>query len=210
MQHFLVLLILVLSSSVYAQDERYFRHILSGELPNMAGEILNVPEHQFNVSGSVYHLDLNGDGIEELIVPEKRDGVDWILITNSSKTKIFEGRLLAMGGESHIYKIKFAHLSPTIKALVIFLDEGRTTGRRFESTARIYVLSFENNDFSTIKFVQGPHHFHEKESQREQYYRRDLSVEIRDVDQNGVRDVVVQYHHIQRILRYTNNGWERL
>ena len=209
--HLWIFLLFTLSLSVFAQDERYYRQILKGELPNFSQEIGEALEHQFNVKGTTYSVDLNGDGIEEMIQPQKRDGVDWIEIRNTTQRKIFEAKLLAMGGESSIYKAKLVYLSSTTKLLMLFLDEGKTSGRRFESTARIYLVTFENNDLATMKIATGPHHFHEREAQRDQYWERDYSVEIRDVDKNGVRDVVVQYNHIQRIMVYKGNGnWDRL
>ena len=94
---------------------------------------------------------------------------------------------------------------------MLFLDKGKTVGRRFESTARIFLLSFENNDLSTLSLTMGPHHFQEKEGQREQYWRRDLKVSIRDVNGDGVRDIIVEYNRIQRIMTYKKFGvWERL
>jgi hypothetical protein len=204
-------LILLLVLPAWGQDERFYRQILKGELPQLSQELKETAETQFNVKGASYLIDLNGDGIEEQIQPQKRDGVDFIEIKDSSQRKIFDHKLLAIGGESHIYKIKFTQLNEKTKVLVIFLDEGHTAGRRFESTARIFLLTFENNDFSTMKLAQGPHHFHEKESQREQYWRRDYSVEVRDTNRDGTKEIVVQFNHIQRIMIYKGLGeWERL
>ena len=199
-----------LSFSVSAQDERYYRQILKGELPDTGMELKDPPEHQFNVKGASYVIDLNGDGFEESIQPKKRDGVDWLEIKDSSQRKVFEAKLFAVGGESVIYKIKIAQISPTVKLLLLFLDEGKSAGRKFESTARIYLLTMENNDLSTFNITMGPHHYHEKQRQREQYYRRDYAVEIRDVNKDGTRDVIVEYNHIQRIMLYKGKGeWDR-
>ncbi len=212
MVHYLGLfLIISFSLTAFAQDERYYRQILNGELPKLGQEIRELQEHQFNVKGASYSIDLNDDGIEEVVQPQKRDGVDWIEIKDSSQRKIFDSKLLAMGGESVIYKAKLARLSPTVKVLIVFLDEGKTSGRRFESTARIYLITFENNDLATMQITTGPHHFHEKEGQRDQYWLRDYAVEVRDVDKNGVRDIVVEYNHIQQIMVYKGKGdWLRL
>jgi len=208
--HLGLFLILAHSLSSFAQDERYYRQLLTGDLPNLTKEYSEVHEHQFNVKGASYQVDLNGDGIEEIIQPQKRDGVDWIEIQSSGKRKIFDAKLLAMGSESAIYKIKIAQISLKTKLLMIFLDEGKTAGRRFESTARIYLLTFDNNDLSTLHITEGPHFFHEKQGQRDQYWLRDYSVEIRDVDKNGVRDVVVEFNHIQRMMYYMGGGeWIR-
>jgi hypothetical protein len=209
--HLGLFFIFTLSLAAFAQDERYYRQILNGELPSFGQEVKELQEHQFNVKGASYSIDLNNDGIEEIIQPQKRDGVDWIEIKDSTHRKIFEAKLLAMGGESVIYKAKLVYLSLTTKLLILYLDEGKTAGKKFESTARIYLVTFENNDLTNMHITTGPHHFHEKEGQRDQYWERDYSVEIRDVDLNGVRDVVVQYNHIQRIMLYAGKGqWLRL
>lgn len=211
MHQFMLFLVFLLSGELLAQDERYYRQILNGELPQLIFEHKEATEHQFNVKGPSYQVDLNSDGIEEIIQPQKRDGVDWIEIKDSSQRKIFEAKLLAMGGESVIYKLKMAHLSATTRLLMLFLDEGRTNGKRFESTARIYLLTYDNNDLSTLSLYQGPHHFHEREGQREQYWRRDYSVEVRDVNLDGTRDVILNYNHIQRVMLYQGKGeWKRL
>ena len=209
--HWLIFLFFfTLSGAGHGQDERYYRQILTGELPKAAQGNGERPVTQFNVSGSNYKFDLDGDRIEETITPQKRDGVDWLEIRNSSETKLFEAKLLAMGAHSHIYKIKVVNLNSKVKALIIFLDEGQTAGKRFESTGRFFVLTFENNDLSTLSMTEGPHFFHEKEAQREQYWRRDYVVNIYDVDGDGTREIAVQYNHIQRIMKYLGKGiWER-
>lgn len=206
----LFLIFSCLTSIVQAQDERYYRQILAGELPKSTEESKENSIRKFTINGSLYHVDLNSDGVEELIQPQKRDGVDWIVIMNSSRGVLFEAKLLAMGGESVIYKIKMVNLSPKIKALVLFLDEGATAGKRFESTARIFVISFENNNLNKMSMIQGPHFFHEKQAQREQYWIRDYQVNVHDLDNDGIREIAISYNHINRILKYLGNGeWKR-
>ena len=212
MHHWVFLLFLsLISLGASAQDERYYRQILTGELPKLNLEALETPIAQFNVLGAQYRIDLNDDGIEEIIQPQKRDGVDWIEIRNTSQSKLFEAKLLAMGGASTIYKLKLVHISKSVKALLVFLDEGVTSAKRFESTGRFYVISFENNNLLNMSLTEGPHFFHEKEAQREQYWRRDYAVNVFDIDGDGSREITVQYNSIQRIMRYLGRGeWERL
>jgi hypothetical protein len=209
-QSLFFLILGILSLPVFAQDERYYRQILAGELPKINEEAIEKEVAQFNVTGPQYRVDLNDDKIEEILEPQKRDGVDWLEIRNASQNKLFEAKLLAMGSESSIYKIKLVNLSKTLKAAIIFLDEGKLQGKRFEATARIYVLSFEDNDLSTMSLTEGPHFFHEKEAQREQYWRRDYSVNVHDFNGDGTREISIQYNHIQRIMKYKSKGiWER-
>lgn len=203
-----LLVFFMICGKVSAQDERYFRQIFTGELPRTEALAEAIP--QFNVQGSSYRVDLNDDKIEEMIEPHKVDGVDWIRIRSSSGKILFDRKLQVMGGNSTIYKIKYVNISKTVKALILFMDEGITKGRRFESTARIFVITYENNNLEEMSLTQGPHYFHEKEQQREQYWRRDYSVNIYDINGDGIREIAVQYNHIQRIMKYAGRGeWER-
>jgi hypothetical protein len=204
-----LLMVMLISGQVCAQDERYYRQIFTGELPEI-DTALEAPV-KFNISGPQYRIDLDGDKIEEIIEPSKEDGVDSIQIRSFSQRTLFEQKLIVMGAYSSIYKIKLVSISPKVKSLILFVDEGRTIGKRFESTARIFVLTYENNDLSKITFTEGPHFFHEKEAQREQYWRRDYNVNIYDINGDGVREISVQYNHIQRIMKYAGRGeWERI
>ena len=120
-----IILVFFLISPVQAQDERYFRQILSGELPQNIQEAPSPLVSQFNVNGPSYRFDLNEDNNEEIIETQKRDGVDWIEIRTSSQNKIFQTQLPVMGAESYIYKMKIVHLSTKLKAIIVFVDEGK-------------------------------------------------------------------------------------
>jgi hypothetical protein len=211
MVHQLGLFLCLFSFACFAQDERFYRELLAGEsLTNLTekSEIVVTP---ISVSGKLYHLDLNGDGLAEKLQPVKKDGVDALVIHDSYGNEIFEAKLWSSGGESVIRKLRLVHLSSTVKCLIIFLDEGVTQGTHFESTGRISLLSFENNDLKTLKLAQGPHIFHEKEAQRDQYIRRSYIVDVTDLDLDGTREVVIHYNHIQRIMMYEGKGvWKRL
>ncbi len=189
-----------------AQDERYFRQILKGEEVIAPVETDARLVRIFSIPGPVYKVDLNDDGIEESIQPFKIDGVDWIEIRNTSEKKLLTEKLFAMGAKSNLYKIKIVHLSPKLKALMLFLDEGSTEDKRFESTARLFIVSYENNDLTTMKISQGPRFFQEREANREQYFRRDYVVNVKDLDNDGTREITVQYLHIQRIMKYAGFG----
>lgn len=206
LQHWLVFCLFLLGSvDILAQDERYYRQIITGELP-VTVEPKESFVRSFLVKGPEYMVDLDGDGIEEILQPEKRDGIDYLTVLNSSRSPIFSAKLYAAGGDSTIYKLRLVHISPSVKALIIFLDEGVTKGRRFESTARIYLLSYEKNQLSTMTLNPGPHIYQEVEAQREQYWRRMYSVDVRDLNDDNRREVVVHFGHIQYVLEYLGDG----
>lgn len=210
-QQWLILGLFLLSGALWAQDERYYRQILSGELANSSQEHKESTGVQLSLKGASYKVDLNNDGIEEIIQPQKRNGVDWIEIRSAQETKIFEGKLLASGAESSIYKIKMVSLSKKVKALIFYLYEGKTQAKKFEATARLFFVTYENNDLSHMKMTEGPHYFHEKEAQRDQYFRRDYMVNVHDINNDGTREIAVQFNHIQRIFQYIGKGeWREI
>lgn len=206
----LLFILFLTSQPILAQDERYFRQILKGEVSAPVVSDRQQDVQDFVLRGKAYRIDLNSDGIEETIQPMKKDGMDWLEIRNSSENILFSQKLFAAGTDSVLYKIKLAHLSPKIKTLVLYLDEGGVAGKKFEATAKIFLITYENNDLSKMTLTPGPHFFHEKESTREQYWRRTYQVNIVDTDNDGIRDVAVQYNHIQRIMLYKGKGeWEQ-
>lgn len=211
MVHQLVLFLCLFSCAVFAQDERFYRELLAGEALSNFVEKPEIVVTPISVSGKLYQVDLNGDGLAEKLQPLKKDGVDALAVLDSQGNEIFLAQLWSSGGESAIRKLRLVHLSPTVKCLIIFLDEGVTQGRHFESTGRISLLSFEDNDLKTLKLTQGPHIFHEKEAPRDQYLRRSYNVDVTDLNEDGVREIVVHYNHIQRIMMYQGKGnWKRL
>ena len=201
-------IIFLISTNLWGQDERYYRKMLSGGLAISEKSVDSVPK--FQVSGPAYLVDLNGDGIEERIIPEKRDGVDWLKIEDSSFSTIFETKIFATGANSHLYKVKLASLNTRVKVLILFLDEGTTEGAKLESYGKISLLSFENNNLSSMKFQEGARFYHEFKGQREQYSRRSYNVNVYDIDKDGEREVVVEYQHIQRVFKYAGFGEWRI
>ncbi len=211
MVHQLALFLSLFSLAAFAQDERFYRELLAGESLTNFTEKSEMVVTPISVLGKLYHIDLNGDGLSEKLRPVKDDGTDALLILDSFGNEIFRANLWSSGGESVIRKLRLVNLSESVKCLIIFLDEGVTKGTQFESTGRISLLSYENNDLKSMKLVQGPHIFHEKEAPRDQYLRRSYNVDVTDLNGDGVRDVVVHYNHIQRIMMYEGKGiWKRL
>jgi len=189
---------------VGAQDERFWRKLLSGELTE---EVVKTPEAPKWVFASpVYRLDMNSDGKDESIQVLKRDGMDWLDITGHDGTQLLQAKLWAMGSGSGIYRLRLLDLSKTVRAMVIFLYEGKTESRKLESSARLYFLTFEGKDLKTMKVAAGPRYWHEFEGVREQYWRRLYSLNIVDYNGDGTKDINVEFNHMQSIWMYQGQG----
>lgn len=187
-----------------AQDERFFRKLVTGELAKDAEKVQGTPKYVF--SGPTYRVDLNSDGKEEGLQVVKRDMMDWLDILSSEGKVLFKAKLQPTGINARIDRIRLVDLSPKLRALVIEYYEGKTEGLQLEATARLWILSFENKDLTKIKLTMGPSYWHEFEKKREQYGRRIYSLSIRDIDGDGIKDIMVSYNHMMQIYRYAGNG----
>jgi hypothetical protein len=197
----------------YSQDERKYRQLIDKTQKNKNNEHEVMPSSTFVQNQGRYQLDLNSDKIEEIVEIQKRDGLDWIIIKASNETVLYQTKLPTVGSQSVIFKMLLLNISKTrsIKTLVLFFDEGMIKSKKSESKARILLLTFENHDLRNIKLTIGPHFFHEKYSQRDQYWRRDYEVKSLDLNADQMREIIVKYQHIQRILIYKGDGiWERI
>lgn len=186
------------------QDERFWRKLLTGELTRE--EIKPPPEPKWVFEGPAYHFDLNSDGREEVITVLKRDGMDWLDILGHDKTSLFKAKLWATGVASRIDRLRVVDISPTVRVVIIYLYEGKTEAQRLEASARLFFLTFENKNFSTFKLTAGPRYWHEYESVRDQYWRRLYTLNVKDYDGDGVKELALEFNHIQHIWRYVGNG----
>lgn len=190
---------------VFGQDEKDLRDLFLGTSLNQSLSVEKSNPH-FIQQGKEYHFDLNGDQFLEILTTQKRDGVDWFMIKNSSRVKIFETKIFTMGVDSKLVKIKFVNISSNTKALILFYDEGLLSGVKKEATSKIVILSYENNHLGKITRADGPVFFHEKESFRDIYWRRSFNVNVYDIDHDGQREIVTQFNKIQKVMKYFSPG----
>jgi hypothetical protein len=198
-----------ISGHALAQDERFLHKMISGELVEEQNKV--VSPILFEYHGPIYQFDLNSDGQDENIQLVMEDGLNRLIITNHQHRQIFNEKLWAVGANSRLYKIKVVYLNPQARVLILFLDEGRTESVKYESTAKLFFVSIDNKDLQTLKMIEGPRYWHEKEAHREQYWRRNYSLSIKDLDGDGSKDIYVKYHGSQWIYRYLGKGqWTKI
>lgn len=202
-------LVSVFVNPAHGQDERFFRQIFSGELTRGVKKAEEEPKYVF--SGAVYRFDLDGDGKEEGLQVVKRDLIDYLDILAPDGRTLFKAEILPNGVDAKIDRIRIVDISPKTRVLVVQYDEGKTQGKKFEASARLWLISFENKDLSTLKLTRSAPYWYEFEKIREQYGRRIYSLSVVDVDGDGVKEVMVSFNHMQHIYRYLGNGsWSAL
>jgi hypothetical protein len=208
--HLITLICFLLASgTLLAQDERYFRDIFSGALQRKINPDVEKPKIEVRSAG--YRFDLNDDGLPEIIRSSKRDNVDWFEIYDFRDSLIFETALDTQGINAGIYKANVVSISPTVKAIILHFYEGFTESTQFDGTARIYVLTFENNNLNKITVTKGPHFFHEFAKVREQYWRRPMRVNVIDYDKDGTKEISTSYGDLQYVIQYLGKGqWKKI
>lgn len=203
-------LIFICVQSVSAQDERFFREIYTDQLKNIN---LNIDKSvaKVQVRTPLYQLDINNDGLTESLIAEKRDNKDWFVIENFRGQKIYETRLYASGEQASLFKITWSRINKKTNALLLHFFEGFTRSTKFEGIARLYLVSIDNDDISTLAATKGPYFWHEYEKPRDIYWKRAFKVNVLDYNKDGQREVSVNFNNITSLYHYNGNGkWTKL
>ena len=208
MKRYFILILFVASNFALGQDEQFYRRIFTNELINKPSALI---EYKLVVKSPVYQINLDQDKFPEGIRIEKRDGLDFIVVLSRFGEKVFESKLLGIGNKSRIFKIQLKTISKDTNALIIHFYEGKIDSTKFESTARLYFLTFPKNDYKKMVLFKGPHFFHEKEKVSEQYWNRRFSVNTIDYNNDGVKEISISYKKINRVYFYLSKGlWTKI
>lgn len=196
---------LSITSNALAQDERFFRQLFSGDLTKTV-ERAPAKKYSYVIHSPFYQLDLNRDSKAESVVFVKKDSEDWVEIMDVDKKKIYSYQFENKGFDSELFKIELKTLSPETTVLLLYYYEGVSRYLDFQGTARIYALTLDNNDLSTISTFKGPSFFDEYKSQMGHYHKRHYQVYLEDFNQDKVKELVVKHQRMSRVFHYKGNG----
>lgn len=204
----LSLILVVLSWRATAQDERYFRQLFSGEI-NKGKEVVEDKKYSYFVHTPYYALDLNRDGVPEQVVFVKKDNEDWIEILNSDKKKIFGYRFENKGYDSELFRIELKTLSAKTSVLMLYYYEGVSKYINFQGTSRVYVITIDNNDLSTMKTFKGPSFFDEEKTFKGHYHKRNYEVILEDLNHDSIKELIVKHRNTSTVFMYRGHGlWQ--
>lgn len=194
-----------------AQDERYFRQLFSGEL--VSAEEAKKPEksYSFYIHTPRYSLDINRDKKDESLIFVKKDNEDWIEIFDHQQTKIFSYQFENKGFDSELFRIEFKRLSPQTSILVLYYFEGISRYIEYQATARVYAITIDDNNLSTLKGFKGPSFFDEFRSLKGHYHQRNYNVYLQDLNNDSVKELIVRHRLTSDVFLYAGNGkWRTL
>jgi hypothetical protein len=207
-KRYLILILFVASNFAIGQDEKFYRRIFTNELINKPSEVI---DHKIVVKSPVYQINLDQEKQLEGIRIEKRDGIDFIVVLSHFGEKVFQTEILGIGNKSRVLKIQLKTISIDTNTLIIHFYEGKIDSTKFESTAKLYFLTFPKNDYKKMVLFKGPHFFHEKEKVSEQYWNRRFTVNTIDYNNDGVKEISIKYKKINRVYFYISKGlWKKI
>lgn len=192
-----------------AQDERFTRELLSGDLTRIVAP-QSENKYNYKVRSPYYEIDLNNDHKNESFVVEKKDGEDWVYVYNYNKEKIYSFKLETTGAHSRLYRITSKNLSRDSKVYVLHFFEGVTQFLKFKSQARFYFLTIDKNNLSTISTYKGPAFWEEfKSFKHNHYHQRKYELTAVDLNRDGVKELTLSYNDTRRVYFYRGNGsWQ--
>lgn len=189
-----------------AQDERFTRKLLSGDLTRIAPP-QDESKYTYKARTPYYEIDLNGDSRDEAFVVEKKDGEDWIHVHAYSKKRIYSYKLDAIGADSRLYRITSKRLSNKTQVYVLHFFEGKNRFLKFRTQARFYFLTVDNNDLSTIATYKGPAYWEEMKSfKHNHYHQRKYQLTALDLNGDGIKELTLSYNDIRRVFMYAGKG----
>lgn len=201
-----VITFFLFATLVRAQDERFTRKLLSGDLTRIVAP-QSESKYIYKARTPYYEIDINKDHRSESFVVEKKDGEDWIHVYDYSKKKIYSYKLNAGGPESRLYRITSKRLSNQTMVYVLYFFEGVNKHLDFRSQARLYFLTIDNNDLSSIATYKGPAYWEEfKSFKHNHYHQRKYSLSAIDLNKDGVKELSLSYNNIKRVYFYAGRG----
>lgn len=200
----------LLSGASRAQDERYFRDLLSGDFLREQSPEREAP--RYRAFAPLYDLDLTGDNRFERLMFEMRDGLDWISILDYQKNALFRYDLGPTAAGSRVYRIRKIDVNNQVKALILYYYEGANTYLGIHANARAHILTYNPEDLkNSLKAFKGPAFWEEFHDGRDHYRRRRYDLEFSDLNNNGTKEMMLKLDNITRIYQFQENGeWKLL
>jgi len=200
----------LVSPSCFAQDERYFRRLFSGEAQKSSAPEMD-KTYKMKVNSPLYRLDLVGDTQKEGLNYEHKDGEDWFYVIAANGKALAKYQFETKGHDSKVFKISLRKLSERTKLLIIYFYEGFHHYLEFEGSTRVYFLTIDDRDAKKINFYQGPVVWHEFEDGKEHYHQRYYHVDLEDLNHDGIQEIRVRTKENIYVYLYSDFGkWNRI
>lgn len=202
------IVLLCFAPLAFSQDESFYRDLFNGNLYSQSKDAMI---YKIEVESPKYMIDLNSDGVMDSFQTVKRDGVDFIRINDTYGKSVFMDKLLTKGKNSSIFKAKLVKVNSKTNVLILFYYDGEIKTSRYEASARLYFVTFVNNELKKASLYKGPYFFHEKEKASGKYWNRRYSVNVMDYNKDSQNEISISYNNSSKVYEYIGEGlWAAL
>lgn len=215
-----ILIYLLATNQIIAQDERYFRSLMnkSAVVPSYAAKVYQLnkdknlsmsttsdSKYKYIFKSPTFDLDIDGDGVNEKVTYVKRELEDWVVINDALDHVIFQYKLWTKGVDAQLTKIHRLSLKDDISIVVFSFREGFQHYLEYNREGRLYFLTMEKGRPDSIRMAQGPAIEWRYQDFLKRYTERTYEYEVNDIG-----DLVVQYGHISEVYHYVKNEGMKL
>lgn len=196
----LIALFLISSSlSCLAQDEWFFRNMQKGQ--TSINKDTPLKNHYF-ANSNFFQIDITGDGVDEYFRLEMVDGIYYLKVLDSKRDDVGRFKFIVHGHSARVYRVLRKNLGKGIVTTLFFFYEGRAGYLNKSNRAGLYALISRGNDVKKLEFKRLTSLWVEKKDTAENIFKRLYKVGARDLDGNGVRDLIVKSNFIKRIFTF--------
>jgi hypothetical protein len=194
-----IVLLLLFQQLSWAQDERVFRKAVLGAYAPVIKELKIPTQYGYRTNSDMYRIDLTGDGYKEGIVVENIDGENWFHLHSNNMRRIISFSLEAVGVHAYPYKVVLSRVSEDIKVLQIYFYEGYIRGTEFHGSARLYLITYRNNNLKSAVLSRGPQFFLEARERFDHYFIKKLNIHLKDLNGDGIKEFIFTKHSFNMI-----------
>jgi hypothetical protein len=203
----LLTMLLIISTSSLAQNERLVRKFFSKDLFEKEKPLIP----NISVASKDYLVDLNSDGESERINITKNEFEDKLQIFTNMGKRLFEQKFTAMGKESAIYKLRVRSISKSVRVIIVYYFEGIIDSTLYQSQTKTHFLTIENNDLTSIYSSKGSYIENEKGVLDISFYKKTLQLKFKDFNHDGRDEIIIGQKGLQRVFLYQGKGqWSQI
>jgi hypothetical protein len=162
--------------------------------------------YDLNTTTPMYKIDLNNDKHKEGILYHKDNGKEKLNIFSYENKLIKSFELDIFGKNAALQRVLIKSLSSNLRTIILYFYAGEQEYLEFQSQGRLYFINIDNGNLQDMKIFKGPSFWSESKDTYGNYYRRHYNLELNDLNNDGIKEVIVKYSILSNVCYYLGDG----
>jgi len=190
----------------WSQDELYIKKMLLQERLQQSTKEIKKTVYDLQASTPLYKVDLNQDKYKEGIINFFDNGRDVLHILSHRGKLIKSFELDAFGKNAVLDRIAIKQLSAETNVMILYFYAGEQEYIDYKGQGRLYFINIDKNNFDKMNIQKGPSFWSEAKDSHGNYHRRHYQVNLKDLNHDGVKEILVKYASISQVCMYQGEG----